>query len=158
MKVYVSKESKKEETKSTAYSFLLVSILGFVLLLLFVLGVFPIHVANYMKILLCIVMGTMLVIFFFIGISSLCQLKSLELQAKEEHAKSDEILNWFRSSYGPDDIDGSYDTEESDANLYFKRYEIMSGLLQKQYPDLEETFLDHLTERLYADFFEKNDN
>ena len=28
MKVYVSKESKKEETKSTAYSFLLVSVFG----------------------------------------------------------------------------------------------------------------------------------
>ena len=34
MKVYVSKESKKEETKSTAYSFLLVSVFGFIALIL----------------------------------------------------------------------------------------------------------------------------
>ena len=33
MKVYVSKESKKEETKSTAYSFLLVSVFGFIALI-----------------------------------------------------------------------------------------------------------------------------
>jgi heme/copper-type cytochrome/quinol oxidase subunit 4 len=64
MKVYVSKESKKEETKSTAYSFLLVSILGFIALILFATGVLPIHVADYMKIMLCVVMGVMFLIFF----------------------------------------------------------------------------------------------
>ena len=50
MKVYVSKESKKEETKSTAYSFLLVSVFGFIALILFATGVLPVHVADYMKI------------------------------------------------------------------------------------------------------------
>ena len=55
MKVYVSKESKKEETKSTAYSFLLVSVFGFIALILFATGVLPVHVADYMKIMLCIV-------------------------------------------------------------------------------------------------------
>ena len=59
MKVYVSKESKKEETKSTAYSFLLVSVFGFIALILFATGVLPVHVADYMKIMLCIVMGVM---------------------------------------------------------------------------------------------------
>ena len=71
MKVYVSKESKKEETKSTAYSFLLVSVFGFIALILFATGVLPVHVADYMKIMLCIVMGVMLLIFFVIGIVSL---------------------------------------------------------------------------------------
>ena len=52
MKVYVSKESKKEETKSTAYSFLLVSVFGFIALILFATGVLPVHVADYMKIML----------------------------------------------------------------------------------------------------------
>ena len=74
MKVYVSKESKKEETKSTAYSFLLVSVFGFIALILFATGVLPVHVADYMKIMLCIVMGVMLLIFFVIGIVSLRQL------------------------------------------------------------------------------------
>ena len=82
MKVYVSKESKKEETKSTAYSFLLVSVFGFIALILFATGVLPVHVADYMKIMLCIVMGVMLLIFFVIGIVSLRQLKTLGTQAE----------------------------------------------------------------------------
>ena len=135
MKVYVSKESKKEETKSTAYSF---------------------HVADYMKIMLCIVMGVMLLIFFVIGIVSLRQLKTLGTQAEKENDLSSEIISWFTSTYSAKDIDESMDEEVFDQDLYFKRYEIMTRFLSKQYPDLEETFLDHLVEELYGNLFEEN--
>lgn len=156
MKVYVSKESKKEETKSTAYSFLLVSVFGFIALILFANGVLPVHVADYMKIMLCIVMGVMLLIFFVIGIVSLRQLKTLGTQAEKENDLSSEIISWFTSTYSAKDIDESMDEEVFDQDLYFKRYEIMTRFLSKQYPDLEETFLDHLVEELYGNLFEEN--
>ena len=148
MKVYVSKESKKEETKSTAYSFLLVSVFGFIALILFATGVLPVHVADYMKI--------MLLIFFVIGIVSLRQLKTLGTQAEKENDLSSEIISWFTSTYSAKDIDESMDEEVFDQDLYFKRYEIMTRFLSKQYPDLEETFLDHLVEELYGNLFEEN--
>lgn len=154
MKVYVSKESKKEETKSTAYSFLLVSILGFIALILFATGVLPIHVADYMKIMLCVVMGVMLLIFFVIGIVSLRQLKTLDTQAQKENNLESEIISWFTDTYTANDIDESFCEEVSGQDLYFKRYEIMTRFLSKQYPDLEETFLDHLVEELYGELFE----
>ena len=156
MKVYVSKESKKEETKSTAYSFLLVSVFGFIALILFATGVLLVHVADYMKIMLCIVMGVMLLIFFVIGIVSLRQLKTLGTQAEKENDLSSEIISWFTSTYSAKDIDESMDEEVFDQDLYFKRYEIMTRFLSKQYPDLEETFLDHLVEELYGKLFEEN--
>ena len=156
MKVYVSKESKKEETKSTAYSFLLVSVFGFIALILFATVVLPVHVADYMKIMLCIVMGVMLLIFFVIGIVSLRQLKTLGTQAEKENDLSSEIISWFTSTYSAKDIDESMDEEVFDQDLYFKRYEIMTRFLSKQYPDLEETFLDHLVEELYGNLFEEN--
>lgn len=156
MKVYVSKESKKEETKSTAYSFLLVSVIGFIALILFATGALPVHVADYMKIMLCIVMGAMLLIFFVIGIVSLRQLKTLGTQAEKENDLSSEIISWFTSTYSAEDIDESMDEKVFDQDLYFKRYEIMTRFLSKQYPDLEETFLDHLVEELYGKLFEEN--
>ena len=125
MKVYVSKESKKEETKSTAYSFLLVSVFGFIALILFATGVLPVHVADY-------------------------------TQAEKENDLSSEIISWFTSTYSAKDIDESMDEEVFDQDLYFKRYEIMTRFLSKQYPDLEETFLDHLVEELYGKLFEEN--
>ena len=156
MKVYVSKESKIEETKSTAYSFLLVSVFGFIALILFATGVLPVNVADYMKIMLCIVMGVMLLIFFVIGIVSLRQLKTLGTQAEKENDLSSEIISWFTSTYSAKDIDESMDEDVFDQDLYFKRYEIMTRFHSKQYPDLEETFLDHLVEELYGNLFEEN--
>ena len=156
MKVYVSKESKKEETKSTAYSFLLVSVIGFIALILFATGALPVHVADYMKIMLCIVMGAMLLIFFAIGIVSLRQLKTLGTQAEKENDLSSDIISWFTFTYSEEDIDKSMEEEVFDQDLYFKRYEIMTRFLSKQYPDLEETFLDHLVEELYGNLFEEN--
>lgn len=44
------------------------------------------------------------------------------------------------------------------ANLYYERYEKMESMIRSAYPNLEETFLDHLIEELYADFFEENLN
>lgn len=111
---------------------------------------------NYMKIMLCIVMGVMLLIFFVIGIVSLRQLKTLGTQAEKENDLSSEIISWFTSTYSAKDIDESMDEEVFDQDLYFKRYEIMTRFLSKQYPDLEETFLDHLVEELYGNLFEEN--
>ncbi len=158
MKVYVSKQSKKEDTKSTAYSFLLVSILGFILLVLFDLGVLPVPVADYMKIMLNIVMGIMLLIFFVIGVTSFLQLKKLGEQADVEVNRETEILSWFRSTYRPADIDEYFVADTLNGDIYFKRYEVMSRFLTEQYPDLEEAFLDHLIEELYPEFFEENNN
>lgn len=69
------------------------SVFGFIALILFATGVLPVHVADYMKIMLCIVMGVMLLIFFVIGIVSLRQLKTLGTQAEKENDLSSEIIS-----------------------------------------------------------------
>ena len=65
---YVSKKTKKEDVTSTAYTFTIVSVAGFILLILFGLDLLPFHSASYTKTLILIVMGVMFAIFFFIGI------------------------------------------------------------------------------------------
>ena len=135
---------------------MLVSVFGVKELMLLATGVIPVHVSDYMNIMLCIVMGVMLLIFFVIGIVSLRQLKTLGTQAEKENDLSSEIISWFTSTYSAKDIDESMDEEVFDQDLYFKRYEIMTRFLSKQYPDLEETFLDHLVEELYGNLFEEN--
>ena len=81
---------------------------------------------------------------------------TLSHQFIEENDLSSEIISWFTSTYSAKDIDESMDEEVFDQDLYFKRYEIMTRLLSKQYPDLEEIFLDHLVEELYGNLFEEN--
>ena len=81
---YVSKKTKKEDVTSTAYTFTIVSVAGFILLILFGLDLLPFHSASYTKTLILIVMGVMFAIFFFIGIKSFMELKTLSNAAARE--------------------------------------------------------------------------
>lgn len=51
--------------------------------------------------------------------------------------------------------DATADVSESDGEelLYFARYEVMHRLIAARYPDLEESFCDHVIETLYAALF-----
>lgn len=150
---YVSKKTKTEDMKSTAYTFTLVGALGILFLILFVVGVIPIHTATYMKIMICIVMGAMFLIFFFIGIRSFGKLKSLGEESATEEQLFSEITGWFLTSYKADDIDVLLDNSQTEEMLYFSRYEVMNRFISEKYPDLEESFLDHIIETLYNQIF-----
>ena len=149
---YVSKRAKAEDLKSTAYTFTVVSVIGFVVLLLFLLGVLPIAVADYMKVLISVVMGIMLLIFLIIGIRSFRELKPLYRAADTEDALLAEVTAWFKDTYFPSDIDHDFCGSDV-AQLYFKRYAIMQRLIHEKYPDLEEAFADHIIETLYGELF-----
>lgn len=149
---YISKRARAEDLKSTAYTFTLVGGIGIVLLILFLAGVLPIQVADYMKVLMGVVMGAMLLIFFFIGIRSFRQLKSMYQAAEEEEKLFEEVTGWFHASYFPTDIDGDLSGEDV-AQCYFKRYTVMRRLIADKYPDLEEDFCDHIIETLYSELF-----
>ena len=64
-----------EDVTSTAYTFTIVSVAGFILLTLFGLDLLPFHSASYTKTLILIVMGVMFAIFFFVGIKSFYGIK-----------------------------------------------------------------------------------
>lgn len=150
---YVSKKSKTEDMKSTAYTFTIVGIAGLVLLVLFATGVLPIYTASYMKVMICIVMGAMFFIFLVIGIRSFAQIKSYSDAADNEEQLLSEILAWFRDSYDQAAIDADVDTDQQEETLYFARYEVMRRYISEKYPDVEESLLDHMIETLYAEIF-----
>lgn len=150
---YVSKKVKKEDVKSTAHTFTIVSVIGFILLILFWAGVIPLNTAPYMKVMLSVVMSAMFVIFFIVGIRSFQELKTLEQEADSEEDSFAEITEWFRHTYSSDDIDAELDTEEQEEMLYFARYEKMRQLISETFEDLEPSFLDHIIETLYAELF-----
>ena len=119
------------------------------------LGILTVQLADYMKVMLTVVMGAMFLVFLVVGIQSLRQYQSLKTQSEKEQDLENEIKKWFSDHYDASEWDNFVSDE---ANLYYERYEKMESMIRSAYPDLEETFLDHLIEELYADFFEENLN
>lgn len=152
-RTYVSKKAKTADMKSTAYTFTLMSILGIVFLILFATDTLPLQTAQYTKVMICVVMGTMFLIFLVIGIRSFRQIKKLANDADDEESLLTESLEWFRSSYRSEDIDSGLDISQPAETLYFARYEVMQRILTEKFPDMEETLLDHIIETLYSELF-----
>ena len=150
---YVSKDTKKEDVKSTAYTFTIVSIAGFIFLVLLLAGVLPFQLASYTKIMISVVMGIMFCIFFLIGVRSFLDIKKIAKEADDEHKQYDEISKWFQENYSASKIDEGLDLTEEKEQLYFLRFEKMSELINTRYPAVEEAFLDHILEDLYSEIF-----
>lgn len=152
---YVEKSTKYDDMKSTAYSFLLVGAGGILLLILALAGVIPVQFAAYMKGLMGIVMGSMFLIFFVIGLRSYMQLGSLKEQVLKEQREMDAAIKWFHDSYSAKAIDVSLDIHEADdmQKKYFQRSSYMKRLLHSQFPDYDDSFLDYLTELFYDELF-----
>lgn len=150
---YVSKKSKTEDLKSTAYTFTVVGIVGLILLILFALDILPLHTAPYMKVMISLVMGTMFIAFIFIGVRSFRQLKTSATEADDEETLLAEVLTWFRGTYDKSSIDADLDNSEPEETLYFSRYEVMRTFITEKYASIDESLLDHIIETLYAEIF-----
>lgn len=153
MHPYVSKKTKKEDMKSTAYTFTIVGFLGFAVLILLELDLLPISLAGHMKWMLGIVLGAMFLIFFFIGLKYFKLLKEMGNADEEEQKLFKEITEWFASNYSAKTIDSDLPAEFSEEQLYFSRYEFMSKVISEKYSELEESFLDYIIEALYPEIF-----
>ena len=151
---YVSKKTKKEDVTSTAYTFTIVSVAGFILLILFGLDLLPFHSASYTKTLILIVMGVMFAIFFFVGIKSFMDLKMLSNAADREEKQFEEICHWFLDTFTVETINADAGiSDDSDEQNYFLRYEVMRGLLLEKYPKTDASLLDHIIETIYDKIF-----
>lgn len=148
---YVEKSVRYEDERSTAFSFLLVGIGGFILLALIYAGVIPLQFASYMKYISGAVMGGLFAAFIIIGIRSWMKLKKIRLEAEVEKERRAAADAWFLNAYTAQALDekaGVGDKEAAEQN-YFLRSSFMKQALQEQFPDFDEPFLDYLAEQYY---------
>ena len=150
---YISGKTKTEDMKSTACTFTLVGALGLILLALFAAGILPIRMAGYMKVMMCLVMGTMFAVFLVIGLRSFSQIKACKAAADSEERLLSEILHWFGENFDQTSLDDGLDTSQPEETLYFARYEVMRRNILAKYPGIDESLLDHMIETLYAEIF-----
>lgn len=153
--MYKNEHARLEDTKSTAYSFSLVGILGLILLILVDLGIIPVQMQDYMKIITTVVMGTLFLVFTFVGIKSFLSIKKIATAAVNQDEKWDALHNWFMAEPKDEVLAVSVDhlsLEES----YYPRYSKMRALLIDQYPDMNDEELDYYIEKLYPLIFTDN--
>lgn len=149
-KVYVKKADEYKDLVSTGYTFVILSVLGLLYLVLCQTGVIPI---SY-NILALIVLTAMFLLFIVIGISSFVKAKSIKGMIGSEEEESKEISEWLKQNASKERLEAMRQEEESEEEYYLNVTECLKEELTEEYPEAESSYLELLIEEYYAEVFE----
>lgn len=152
---YQEADKKAEEYRSGANTLLIVGVLGIVALILLNMGIIPISLTGFSKVLVTGVMGVMFFLFVILGISSRRSYQKLQKQAGTEKDTKENIRTYLKENIDKENFDNEFMEEEPSMEfLYFRRIEKMKEMIVSQYPDLEASFTDYIIEEVYPEIFE----
>ena len=159
IKVYQDKKAKAEDFKSSAYTLLLVGILGIAGLILMEAGVLPFHFVGSGKYMTYGVMGTLFVIFIVMGIFSFRSSKQYAQEAETEDDMTDKIKKWALENISAASIKERVIFEDGTPEevKYFKYFEGIKAAITQEFGALNTSYLEALCEELYAEIFEKDE-
>lgn len=155
--VYVSSSAKAEDNRSSAYTLLIIGIVGLVLVVLMIMGVIPFFSNSSTRILTYVVMGSLFVIFIVMGVVSFRNAAKFARKAAFEEELAGEMHKWVQEHLTKEKIDAMLSPQELELPeelLYFKRAEKCRQCLESQYMNLDEGFLEHFLEETYSEIFD----
>lgn len=152
---YMNNEEKAEDSRTSAYALLGVGSLGFVVVILFFLGIIDMNMSLTGKYMITGVMGVLFVLFIIMGIVSLKNSRILTKKAYKENNLTVEIKKWCISNMEKESIDQELGLLELQDELkYFQRIDYMKQMISRQFMNLNEAYLDRLIEEVYPEIFE----
>ena len=154
---YVKKADKYEDVRSSAFTMLIVGMLGIIFVILALTKVINIPFSEATAWLFYSIMSIVFVAFTIAGFFSLRRANKLKDEAEIENEKIDEINAWANENVSKTVIDTGLDLNESVEILYFSRAEKIKGLLMHQFEDVDEGLIDLLTENIYTKIYEENE-
>ena len=150
--IYVKKEEQYKDLKSSAFTFLFVSILGIVVLILNAIGIIGIFEGPMPY----IVMGSLFVGFLYVGVSSYLKAQKVVTEVDEENSVTEAINNWLLQNVTAEELNSFTKSEDSEEIRFFNKLQKMKDLINIQFGELDENYLDRLVEEFYNNNFESN--
>jgi thiol-disulfide isomerase/thioredoxin len=144
-KIYVKKEDQYKDLMSSAVTFLIVSILGIIILILNIVGILDI----FYGLIPFVVMGGLFLAFFLIGISSLKKAKVTKGQIGEENRVTIMINEWLSANVTVEQLDALTSKASTDGERYYQKIGIMKDMVNKQFGELDDSYLEHILEEYY---------
>lgn len=152
---YIKKADKYEDTHSSAVTLLVIGSFGIIFMVLKIAGVLP-FLSGSASLLFDLVMSAVFLFFLICGFSSQKRAKQLKGEIAEEVSTTKEITEWFLSAYTGETIDAaiSLETDMAEEMKYFHRTEFIKQELNTKLTELDDSYLEDLTENLYHTLFE----
>ena len=154
---YRKASDRVEDLRSSAYTLIIVGVLGIIAVILLYIGAFPITLSGPGKFVTTGTMGAIFILFFIIGVKSYSKLNLLNEEAKREEKKIEEIRKFFFDSYDAESLDReALGDDETNAGEYFLRSSFMKRTLNERFMDLDPSFLEYIVDNLYSEMYDEN--
>jgi hypothetical protein len=136
--------------KSTAITFFSFGILGLIFVAL--------NLLNVMKVvngpIPYLVMSAMFIGFLLIGINSVGRAKKAAKEAVLEEETTEQIIAWLDNLVTPEALLSMKDSSLSEEANFIRVMENIKFIVTKQFGDLDDAYLDYVTEEFYNNKFE----
>lgn len=151
---YQNKAERAAENKSSAWTLLLVGGVGLVFLILLLAGVLPFQLKGGNRYLIGGIMGVMFVLFVVMGFVSLKKSKEYAKDADSENSLKGTMEKWCRENLDGASIDAKLQlSAATEEEWYFRRTAMLKAILNHQFVNLDQEFLDHFVDDIYDTIF-----
>ncbi len=148
---YVKKEEQYKDLKSSAFSFIVISIIGILLLSINAMGIISVFNGT----LTYIVMGGMFLVFLYIGINSFIKANKVKGQISGENQETDAINSWLSENITKESLNELVNPNDGEEVQFMQKIERMKELILNQFGELDDLYLDHIVEEYYNNHFEE---
>lgn len=151
---YQNKAEQAAENRSSAWTLLLVGGVGLVFLALLLTGVLPLQLRGANRYMVGGIMGALFVIFLVMGFVSLKNSRQYAQEADSENSLKSTMEKWCRENLEGARVDASLQLAAvPKEEWYFRRVALIKTLLNRQFVNLDQDFLDHFVDDMYDSIF-----
>lgn len=148
---YIKKEEQYKDLISSAFSFLVISIIGILLLSINAMG----FISLFNGAMTYIVMGGLFVAFLYIGITTLMKAKKVKSQIGEENQVTEAINSWLSLNVTKESLNELVNPTDSHEIQFMQKIDKMKERIINQFGELDDLYLDRIVEEYYNNHFEE---
>ena len=149
MSTHRSAKDMQSETKSSAWTFLLVGSGGFLIITLALIGFIKLPFSIFSL----AIMEIMFFIFLIVAGLSFKKAMSMLDDISKESTLEEKISDWAKENLTPESLTVDLDENTTNEMKYFMVTELMRERMMLAFPELDDAYAEELTERYYNELF-----
>lgn len=155
---YEDSAAKAEDNRSSAYTLLIVGVVGMLVIVLGLAGALPIHLTGSSMYMTYGMMSVLFLLFIVMGVISMKSYHFFAKRAASETSLRDTMEKWCLETLAAEQLDAELFSEGetlSEEEKYFQRIRLLKKKISEKFLNLDEAFLDRFTDEIYGDIFEE---
>lgn len=152
---YIKRENRYRDMKDSAIALTTVGLVGIIALILIFTGVISLPFTMESMIICYIVFTIIFGIFLMVGLFSFKRAKVLKEEAMEENELTDNINEWLMENFGNRKL--TFEKEMDETEIYFERFHVLKEAVEKEYGELDESYVDAIIDELYGQLFPEDE-